>query len=167
MWVVDEEGRGWIRGWVNEWASQWLNEQHDFLSDPYNWSITSSPGLGPDKESFGLSVLCCFLKDFSDCATVMVKQVWTPAAEGGNPLSPGVPQGAVGSVQLLQMDWQTLDALSSDIPPVRGNVPTQSCKITYCAQTLHKGRGKHAPEQATPTYCCWNLKSTTMSQPIQ
>lgn len=119
---------------MNEFVCGWMSRRRreGVFCPPNNWSINwstawirlfwtlwlSSPG-GPVRSR-----------------AHMWNQFWTPAALGGNPLSPGVPLGAAGSVRLLQTDRWTLDALSSRHSPLPATFPHRAGKLQAAPERL-------------------------------
>lgn len=94
--------------------------------------------LNSESKLFKLSA-CCFLTAWR-----------TPAALGGNPLSPGVPHGAAG-VTRVPSDGRTLDALSSGIPRSEATFPHRAAKLQAAPERLITA-DKHPPERrSAPT----------------
>lgn len=90
-----------------------------------NWSINSSMRLNSESKLFKLSA-CCF-----------PTAPRTPAALGGNPLSPGVGGSGGQPRSFRRTDTGRFVLRHSS---VRGDVPTQSRKITGCTRTPHYSR---------------------------
>lgn len=89
-----------------------------------NWSINSSMRLNSESKLFKLSA--CFPTASR-----------TPAALGGNPLSPGVGGSGGHPRSFRRTDTGRFVLRHSS---VRGDVPTQSRKITGCTRTPHYSR---------------------------